>query len=1407
MASHRAILHHSRRALLWGSALFAILFLILWVGLQMFILNGVDRYRPDLVAALSRATGTRVEIGSISSVGIQWLPTVALNQITVFDSAGKPGLVLDHVRGSISILGFFQGRMDLSRLVIDQPTLTLHRTKDGELYLSGIRLPSPGAGPSPFLDWLAHQGDIRVANATLHWEDDTTGAEPLLLSRGNLRIRNNGNRHRLDLNCVPPERLSRPVTLRADLRGSDTAGFKDWHGQLEAQTEWVNLAVLKHWFPKIPAPDRGRGAMKLTVVLDQPGSWASNAEVDLQDLQAQLRSDLAPLQFRQVRGGLSFKSSQGGMEFSAHQLVLNGGSAFRTTVPLDLRLAYSSSGGSLEFNRVELGQFANLTASLPLPEDLRNRWNAAAFKGVVSQMDVHWTGAPDHPSDFAIHSDFEGFQANPIGLLPAIRAFSGHLDATAEGGSLKGNGAETYLNFPKIFAAPIPVKSYKVDASWAVRGETTEVRIDRFEVENGDLAGFVSGKLSVQAGVPGEADLKGELQRASAAAVWRYLPLDVSVEARNWLQVSLTGGKAQHMTFEAKGNLQQFPFVADQGGKFRINAQIGDGVLRYDPAWPAITALQATLQIRGAELVVDATAGRILGARIKVVHARIPDLTAQEEQLSVSGEVDGAVHEGLDFIAQSPVREYLHHFTDDIRGDGTGHLSLALEIPLNRTQDTRVKGDYQFLDAGIDDGDAGIPPVSHIQGHLLFTESAVSSQDLAGSVLGGVAAFDLSTLPSGAIRVLARGTADMAGLAGVYRHPVLADVSGREPWQGEFVFSDKRTDVRLDTQVNYLGEPATVHVGMLKDGTLDVAFSGKTSQAGLARRYPSPLLKVLDSPVSWNGHLRVKSGHDEVTVSGSALLFQEPAKLVLSGSSHGKTVADIAGKATMASLRRLGYATVATKARGATEWRLHVEQSPSRTQAVLTSSLAGVALDFPAPFQKSAGTVLPLNLTVVAEEAGLQVSAALGNWAGLKTSYAALPKGGYQIRRGLLTFGGPVVAPLGEGFGVNGTLRHADLDQWKSWSESLGDGGGDIAVFGSVTWLNVAFDDVRWGGRTWGSHRVSANQEGDHWLAQVRGDQADGEVTWIPEGNGRIRAHFTKLTLPPVPEGEAKDRPSDPDELKRMPSLDLVADRFTARNKSFGRLQLTGIRDGMVWRIDRFSLTSAWATVEGDGRWLAQPSLQTELNLHLKASDLGNFLADLGYPHMISRGKGEVRGQFSWSGNPDDFKLSIMAGQLALDLHDGQFSKVEPGGAGRLIALLSLQTLPRRITLDFHDIFSDGFAFDSLTANIAAKQGLFSTKDFDMAGPSARVILTGTINVMDETTSLTARVSPAVGGSVSLATTVLGGPVAGAASFLLQKLLKNPLDKVLTYEYGIEGSWDDPQIKPLGSSAAADSSR
>ena len=147
---------------------------------------------------------------------------------------------------------------------------------------------------------------------------------------------------------------------------------------------------------------------------------------------------------------------------------------------------------------------------------------------------------------------------------------------------------------------------------------------------------------------------------------------------------------------------------------------------------------------------------------------------------------------------------------------------------------------------------------------------------------------------------------------------------------------------------------------------------------------------------------------------------------------------------------------------------------------------------------------------------------------------------------------------------------------------------------------------------------------------------------------------------------------------------------------------------------------------------------------------------------------------------------------------DGTILESEPGVA-RLFGLLTLQNLPRRLSLDFSDIFRKGFIFDSISANVKANNGILYSDNFKMRGPAAEVLMEGQVSIVDQTQNLHVLVKPRVSDSLSLAALV-GGPLVGAAAFIAQKILKDPLNKILTSEYQLIGTWDEPEEVPISNS-------
>ena len=161
---------------------------------------------------------------------------------------------------------------------------------------------------------------------------------------------------------------------------------------------------------------------------------------------------------------------------------------------------------------------------------------------------------------------------------------------------------------------------------------------------------------------------------------------------------------------------------------------------------------------------------------------------------------------------------------------------------------------------------------------------------------------------------------------------------------------------------------------------------------------------------------------------------------------------------------------------------------------------------------------------------------------------------------------------------------------------------------------------------------------------------------------------------------------------------------------------------------------------------------------------------------------------------------------MSVQVENGQFAQLDPG-VGRLLGVLSLQALPRRITLDFRDVFSQGFAFDSISGSIQMNKGVLRTNDLELFGPAARVFMSGEADAVKETQSLRVKVQPTLSESVAVGSAIAATgaihPVVGLAAYLVQKALRDPVEKLFSFEYAVTGGWSDPKVEKLAARPVA----
>jgi len=332
-------------------------------------------------------------------------------------------------------------------------------------------------------------------------------------------------------------------------------------------------------------------------------------------------------------------------------------------------------------------------------------------------------------------------------------------------------------------------------------------------------------------------------------------------------------------------------------------------------------------------------------------------------------------------------------------------------------------------------------------------------------------------------------------------------------------------------------------------------------------------------------------------------------------------------------------------------------------------------------------------------------------------------------------------------------------------------------------------------GRPINTLQLTGNLDGGLWKFDLKSREATGKLEWNGQGAGRLTARLARLDVLETSEAGAAEPATDSSET--MPALDLAIEHFLLHGHDLGEVRLKAENSDGVWNA-RFDAKNPDGNLDGTGRWkprTAGASSETGIDFKLTAKSVEKLLARVGHPGTVRRGTASLEGGLAWAGPPTALDYASLSGKLKLEAAGGQFNKLEPG-VGRLLGIVSLQSLPRRISLDFRDIFSEGFAFDNLKGSFGVAHGVMETRDLQIQGPAAKVLMNGGVDLSRETQDLKVRVQPAVSETVATGV-LLVNPAIGAAAWVMNKVFGNPLDKAFAFDYAVKGSWTEPTVERL----------
>ncbi|MES2142174.1 MAG: AsmA-like C-terminal region-containing protein [Pseudomonadota bacterium] len=319
------------------------------------------------------------------------------------------------------------------------------------------------------------------------------------------------------------------------------------------------------------------------------------------------------------------------------------------------------------------------------------------------------------------------------------------------------------------------------------------------------------------------------------------------------------------------------------------------------------------------------------------------------------------------------------------------------------------------------------------------------------------------------------------------------------------------------------------------------------------------------------------------------------------------------------------------------------------------------------------------------------------------------------------------------------------------------------------------------------------NPEKNGWRFLINNKTAQGSVL-VPNGKGQaIEANFDSIYLTSTSSAQSEWS------LKQIPKINLRAKDVRYNEMDFGtvQLQLRPILAGVS--IKEFQAGNSSYHLIASGAWHRQEKKLTEFIGQLDSPNLSGFLQSWGLPASITAEQAHIRFNLQWSGAPYDVNLAKLRGNFSFTATNGQIVDIGSSAEaklsfGRLLTFLSLQSLGRRLQLDFSDLKAKGFDFTSLQGHFSLRDGNAFTRDVEIEGPVAAIAITGRIGLQAKDYDLTIKVVPHFTSSLPVIVGLAGGPIAGAITWVANAVLGSTVQKIAETSYHITGSWGKPEV-------------
>lgn len=652
----------------------------------------------------------------------------------------------------------------------------------------------------------------------------------------------------------------------------------------------------------------------------------------------------------------------------------------------------------------------------------------------------------------------------------------------------------------------------------------------------------------------------------------------------------------------------------------------------------------------------------------------------------------------------------------------------------------------------------------------------------------------------------------------------------------DYLGVDGLVDAKVQLQIHLKNPPAPPTIANIGEGEAGTETAAQPREAVIARGDVDFFANNLDikAPAVAVEQLegRLSFINDKISAEQLKLVsYGVPLQATLTGEQQqGRYQVELQARGEHGTDQLLGLISEDWRSLGQGnanfDWQLSIQlpKSGFNYQSKVFIDLAAAELKLPAPFGKTAAD----GATVLLEATGDQLGSDLQLKYGDQLRFLArLDQNSGKVTQALLSLGQPT-AQLTDGFQIELDLPHADFVPWLTLVQSQvsAPDAKETAVFPPLQLIRAKvgelhlFDDVSLHQTT-----LTLQPQADHWLVRLDAEEAAGDIQLYHDLKQQgIKAQLERLQLvfadqqaEELAAAELKaqllldpDNTEKPDYAKLeaeafaalqpmpwladLPPLDIRCAKCTVGHFQLGQVQLTSQSDGTQWQLQELTSLYQGHRWQVTGRWQSDGALgQTELSGSLTSPALGQLLSDYDISSSLSGSKASIKfTAMQWQGAPFQFNWHSLNGDLNWQLGDGSLSEVSDGGA-RIFSLLSLDSLIRKLRLDFRDVFSKGFFFSQMTGDMRLTQGVAETRNAQVLGAAGDIEMQGSADLRSKQLDYQMNFSPKVTSSIPVILAWMVNPVSGVAAYALDEMFQSA-EVISKINFTVTGDLDNPVV-------------